>query len=470
MTKLEVLALVGSGVLVLFAAVLAVAETAFTHLGRGRAEAIDNERAKDQEANGNGDEPGLLVGLLQRRGQVLNPVLFLVLACHLAVATIVAVLAHDRWGVSAVVVALGVELVVIYVVAEAAPKTWALEHTDTAAVRVAPLVRGLAALAPLRWILRLLIGIANILVPGRGRREGPSVSEDELLALAGVAAEAGQIDASERTLIESIIAFGDTIAREVMVPRTEMVTVGEEFRVDAAIEVAIAHGFSRMPAYGEGGVDDIKGIVYAKDLMRAERDGHIEEPIAGIIYAKDLMRAERDGHTEEPIDTMLRPARLVPETKRVAELLREMQTEQFHIAIVIDEYGGTAGLVTLEDVIEELVGEIQDEFDVEEPLVEPAAGGGIRVHARMAVDEVNALLAGELPEDGDWDSVGGLLYHQLGRVPAEGESVVVNDYRLAAEKVQGRRIGRVRITPVPEDERDADEGGGGIKVENVPTR
>jgi CBS domain containing-hemolysin-like protein len=295
-----------------------------------------------------------------------------------------------------------------------------------AAVRVAPLVRGLAALAPLRWILRLLIGMANVLVPGRARREGPSVSEEELLALAGVAAEASVIEASERALIESIIAFGDTIAREVMVPRTEMVTVGEEFRVDAAIEVAIAHGFSRLPAYGDGGVDDIAGIVYVKDLLRAELDDRSEEPIAG----------------------MLREARVVPETKKVAELLREMQSEQFHIAIVVDEYGGTAGLLTLEDVIEELVGEIQDEFDVEEPLVERASGGGIRVHARMAVDEVNALLAGELPEEGDWDSMGGLVYKLLGHVPSEGESVEVEGYRLSAEKVQGRRIGRVRVTPL----------------------
>ena len=457
MSRVELLALAGSVVLVLFAAVLAVAETAFTHLGRARAEAIDNARSgktKEKEGNGSDDtdpaHAGVLVGLLERRGQVLNPILFLVLTCHLAVATIVAVVAHDRWGVEAVFVALGIELVVIYVIAEAAPKTWALEHTDSAAVRVAPLVRGLAALAPLRWVLRLLIGLANMLVPGRARREGPSVSEDELLALAGVAAEAAVIDASERTLIESIIEFGDTIAREVMVPRTEMVSVGHDFRVDAAIEVAIAHGFSRLPAYGEGGVDDI----------------------AGIIYAKDLMRAERDGKTEEPIAAMLRPARLVPETKKVAELLREMQTEQFHIAIVIDEYGGTAGLVTLEDVIEELVGEIQDEFDVEEPLVEPAGRGGIRVHARMAVDEVNALLQGELPEDGDWDSVGGLVYHLLGHVPAEGEAVEVEGYRLAAEKVQGRRIGRVRVTPLPPEEqhRRDDEGGPWIKVENVPTR
>ena len=461
MSTMEIVALAGSVVLLLFSAVLAVAETAFTHLGRARAEAIDNARSgktkdknRDDDGNGNSADDtdpahaGVLVGLLARRGQVLNPVLFLVLVCHLSIATIVAVVAYEHWGRSAVLVALGIELVVLYVAAEAAPKTWALQNADVAAVRVAPLVRALAALAPLRWILRLLIGLANLLVPGKARKEGPSVSEDELLALAGVAAEASVIEPSERALIESIIEFGDTIAREVMVPRTEMVTVGDDFRVDAAIEVAIAHGFSRLPAYGQGGIDDI----------------------TGIVYAKDLMRAERDGHSEEPIRDLLRPARVVPETKRVAELLREMQSEQFHIAIVIDEYGGTAGLVTLEDVIEELVGEIQDEFDVEEPLVEPASGGGIRVHARMAVDEVNALLDGELPEDGDWDSVGGLVYHLLGHVPAEGESVDVEGYRLSAEKVQGRRIGRVRVTPRSESTGPADDGGGGIGIDWVPTR
>ncbi len=460
MSTTELLALAGSVVLVVLAAVLAVAETAFTHLGRARAAAIDNARSgrtkdKSRDEDGGVDattedrdpaHAGVLVGLLERRSQILNPILFLVLMCHLAVATIVAVVAYDHWGLTGVLVALGIELVVIYVVAEAAPKTWALERTDVAAVRVAPVVRGVAAIAPLRWVLGILIGLANLLVPGRSRKDGPSVSEDELLALAGVAEEAAVIEASERALIESIIAFGDTIAREVMVPRTEMVTVGEDFRVDTAIEVAIAHGFSRLPAYGDGGVDEI----------------------TGIAYAKDLMRAERDGVTEEPIAAMLRPARVVPETKKVAELLREMQTEQFHIAIVIDEYGGTAGLVTLEDVIEELVGEIQDEFDVEDPMVEPASGGGIRVHARMAVDEVNALLGADLPEEGDWDSVGGLVYHLLGRVPAEGESVEVEGFRLSAEKVQGRRIGRVRIIPRPGPSGPTDEGG--VDVDWVPSR
>ena len=433
MSRIEILALVGSGVLVLFAAVLAVAETAFTHLGRARAEAIDNARS-GKSKDGNGDDEtdpahaGVLVDLLARRGQVLNPVLFLVLVCHLAVATIVAVVVARPVGASAVLIALGIELVVIYVVAEAAPKTWALRaHRPRrgagGAAGARPGRPGAAALGPAPAHRP-----GQPPPPGQGRREGPSVSEEELLALAGRGRTRRRSSRPrERALIESIIDFGDTIVREVMVPRTDMVTVGEDFRVAAAMEVAIAHGFSRLPAYGDGGVDDIIGVVYAKDLMRAERDGHTEEPIADV----------------------LRPARLVPETKRVAELLREMQAEQFHIAIVVDEYGGTAGLVTLEDLIEELVGEILDEFDVEEPLVEPPPTAAIRVNARMAVDEVNALLEGELPEDGDWDTVGGLVFHLLGHVPAEGEAVEVEGHRLSAEKVQGRRIGRVRITPRP---------------------
>jgi CBS domain containing-hemolysin-like protein len=325
-----------------------------------------------------------------------------------------------------VVAALAVETAVIFVVAEAMPKTYALQHTGRAAQRLAPLVRALALFPPVRWVTRLLIGISNVLLPGKGRREGPSVSEEELLALAGAAAEEEVIEVEERALIESIIEFGDTVAREVMVPRPDMVTVGSDFRIEAAMEVAMLHGFSRLPAYREG-VDDIVGIVYAKDLMKAERDGHLVDEVS----------------------TILRPAKFVPETKKVPSLLKEMQAEKFHIAIVVDEYGGTAGLVTLEDLIEELVGEIYDEFDVEEPMIEPLAGGAVRVNARMPIDEVNDLLTCDLPE-GDWDTVGGFFFSQLGRVPKEGETVEFDDHQLRAERVQGRRIGRVRITPVGE--------------------
>jgi CBS domain containing-hemolysin-like protein len=169
------------------------------------------------------------------------------------------------------------------------------------------------------------------------------------------------------------------------------------------------------------------------------------------------MRAERDEAETEEVSTVLRPAVYVPETKRVPDLLRQMQDERFHIAIVIDEYGGTAGMVTLEDLIEELVGEIRDEFDVEEPMVEPLPNGGVRVNARMPIDEVNDLLRLTVPE-GDWDTVGGFLYSQLGRVPAEGETVEFDGHELRAEKVQARRIGRVRITPVAPKGSDSADG------------
>jgi CBS domain containing-hemolysin-like protein len=402
--------------LVVSAAVLALAETALTHLGRARATALAEEGRRGA---------GTLVRLLAQRERVLNPVLLLLLTCHLGAATIVAVMADHRYGASGVVSAFVIELVVIFVLAEAVPKIYALLETDKSATLVAPLVQGLALFFPLRWVTRLLIGMANVIIPGRGRKSGPTVSEEELLALAGVAAEADVIDVEERALIESIIEFGDTVVREVMVPRPDMVTVGADFRVVDAMEVAILNGYSRLPASGEG-IDDIVGIVYAKDLMRAERD-------------------EKE---DVPVSELLRPARFVPETKRVSQLLREMQAEQFHMAIVVDEYGGTAGLATLEDLIEELVGEIIDEFDVEDPMIEPLANGEVRVNARLNVDEANDLLGLELPE-GDWDTIGGLMFGLLGHVPVEGETVDVDGHQLRAERVQGRRIGRVRISRLP---------------------
>jgi CBS domain containing-hemolysin-like protein len=200
-----------------------------------------------------------------------------------------------------------------------------------------------------------------------------------------------------------------------------MVTVTADFRVADAMEVAILNGYSRIPVCGDG-IDDI----------------------VGVVHAKDLMRAERDDHEDRPVSELARAASFVPETKGVAGLLREMQQQRFHMAIVIDEYGGTAGLVTLEDIIEELLGEIVDEFDVEDAMIEPLPGGDYRVNARMALDEVNDLLRAHLPE-GDWDTIGGLLLAQLGHVPTEGESVEVDGWQLTAQRVVGRRIGRVRV-------------------------
>ncbi|MGH9274310.1 MAG: hemolysin family protein [Acidimicrobiales bacterium] len=398
-------------VLFLLSILLAVAETALTRVSKAKAQALADAAGKRGE---------VLLSLVEHQ-EWLNPTLLIVLATQLVQSTVLGVLASRLFGAWGVVGATILNVTLFFVVAEVAPKTWAIQHTDRAALTSARPIKALANWGPLKLLSRVLIGLTHVLLPGKGLKRGPYTSEEELLAVADLAVEDAVIEAEERELIESVIELGDTVVREVMVPRTDMVTVTADFRVADAMEVVLLNGFSRIPACGEG-IDDIVGIVHAKDLMRAERDGHEDRTVAELA----------------------RPAHFVPETKGVASLLREMQVERFHMAIAVDEYGGTAGLITLEDIIEELLGEIVDEFDVEDPMIEPLPGGDVQVNARMALDEVNDLIHAQLPE-GDWDTIGGLLLSELGHVPAEGESVEVGGWQLTAQRVQGRRIGRVRL-------------------------
>jgi putative hemolysin len=413
----DIVLLVVVGFLVVLASFLALAETGLTRIGRVRAVALAEETGRRSARS--------LVKLVEHSERTLPPVLFLVLLCHLVAATLVGVVAAHLFGPLGVAAATAFEVIVIFVVAEAVPKTWAIQHADRAAMISAPFISLLVRFPPLRWLTRGLIALSNLILPGRGIKQGPYVSEQELLALADTAMEEEVIEREERALIHSIIDFGDTLVREVMVPRPDMASVESTARISDALEVAITSGFSRIPVYGQG-VDDIVGTVFVKDLVRAEREGRGDEPVA----------------------TIARPGHFVPETKRVSELLREMQARKFHQAVVVDEYGGTAGLVTMEDLLEELVGEIVDEYDIEEPAIERLPNGDVRVTARMPIDEVNELIRAELPE-GDWDTVGGLVYSLLGHVPNEGESVEYDGRHLTAEKVEGQRIGRVRISPLP---------------------
>ena len=424
MTTTDVVLLAAIGGLLLLAIALAVAETALTRTSRIRAIALQEEGRRGA---------GVLVGLVEHPERFLNGVLLTVLivqTLQASLATIVGV--HLFGAVWGAVAAVFFNVVLTYVIAEAAPKTWALQHTDRAALATAPFVRLLIAFPPLGLLARVLIALSNVILPGKGLKRGPFVSEEELLAPVDVATEDEVIEREERALIRSIIEFGDTVVREVMVPRPDMVAVEGRDKVSDVLEVAIQAGYSRLPVYDQG-IDDIIGIVYTKDLMRAVQHGN------------------GDGNGDQAVRELARDARFVPETKRVSELMREMQREKVHMVIVVDEYGGTAGLATLEDLIEELVGEIVDEFDVEEPNVEALPGGVVRVNARMPVDEVNELLQAEFPE-GDWDTIGGYVFNLLGHIPTEGESAEVDGFRLVAEKVQGRRIGRVRILRVPRAE------------------
>jgi putative hemolysin len=422
MSNGDAILLVVVGFLILAAAFLAMAETGLTRLSRVKALALEEEGRRHATT---------LVKLVEHSERTLPPVLFLVLLCHLVAATLVGVVAAHVFGALGVAVATAFEVVVIFVVAEAVPKTWAIQHAERAALLSAPFINLLVKIAPLQWLTRGLISLSNLILPGRGLKEGPYVSELELLALADTAMEEEVIEREERALIHSIIDFGDTLVREVMVPRPDMVVVEATGRITDVLEVAITAGYSRIPVYGQN-IDDI----------------------VGVVFVKDLVHAEREGHGDQPVSTIARQAYFVPETKRVSLLMREMQAHKFHLAIVVDEYGGTAGLVSLEDLLEELVGEIVDEYDVEEPPVEQLPDGEVRVTARMPIDEVNELVDADLPE-GDWDTVGGLLYSLLGHVPAEGESVLCDGRRLTAERVEGRRIGRVRISPLPPEETPA---------------
>ncbi len=415
LTSADIAMAVAIVVLISISILTAVAETALVRISRAKASALADEGRPGGAA---------LAYLVAQPERWLNALLLVVLICQIVQASLTGVLAGNLFGGWGVIIATGLNVSIMYVLAETAPKTWAIQHTERAALGAARPVKWLADFAPLRGLAKFFIVITNVILPGKGLKEGPYVSEEELLAVAAEAHESAAIDKDERQLIESIIEFGDTVAREVMVPRPDMVTVNHDFRVADVMEVVILNGYSRIPVLGEG-IDDV----------------------IGLVYAKDLMRAERDGREDEPVSNFARPARAVPETKSVAELLREMQADQFHMAVVIDEYGGTAGVVTLEDLIEELVGEIVDEFDTEDARFEHVPSGGMRIAGNLSIDDANDLLTCDLPE-GDFDTVSGLVLQELGRMAVSGDAIEVPGARLTVERVQGRRIMRVRIEEI----------------------
>jgi putative hemolysin len=424
------LLLAGSGV-------LAMSETSLVRMNKIKAKALVDERRRGARQ---------LARLVENPANFLNPILLLVLICQLVSATLVGLVAEHLLGGLGVIFGAVFEVVVIFVFFEAVPKNWAVLNEDRAALLSAPLISALLRFPPIRWLSSLLIGLANWIIgapdPDDDAFPQTFITDSELKAMADVAHEEKVIEKEERTFIHSVIDFGDTVTREVMVPRPDMRTIEADASVEAALEAALAAGFSRIPVEQDG-IDDIIGVAYAKDLVRAERAGKADQPV---------------------LESM-REAVFVPESKEVSALLRDMREKKFHMAIVVDEYGGTAGLVTLEDLLEELVGDITDEFDVDEPGVERLDDGSVVVDGGYSVDDAGELLDADLPT-GSWDTVGGLILDRLGRVPDPGDSVEVDGFRLTALNVRGRRIGRVRIDPTaPPDggegsERDAIAHGG----------
>ena len=343
-------------------------------------------------------------------------------AVVLATAALVQLLGN---GWHTYLIALLAMAAVLYIVAGIWPVSLGRQYdrqiAGAAASVLTPVVR---ALGPLP---RLLITVGNLLTPGRGSREGGSASEEELRGLVDLLEESQVIEPGEREMIHSVFELGDTIVREVMVPRTDIVFVEHDKTVRPALSLALRSGFSRIPVVGEN-KDDVIGIAYLKDLVARSR----EHP---------------DAEAVERVDSAMRAATFVPESKPADDLLREMQARRNHLVIVIDEYGGTAGLVTIEDILEEIVGEITDEYDDNErPPVERLSGDSARVTARLPVTELGVLFGVSL-EDEDVETVAGLLAHALGRVPIAGSTASVSGLRLTAENLAGRRnkIGTVLV-------------------------
>jgi CBS domain containing-hemolysin-like protein len=386
-----------------------------------------------------------LLAVVAERPRHINLLLLLRLGCELAATVLVSVAFMsiiDSNAVAGLVAALSM-IVVSYVLVGVGPRTLGRQHPYSVGLVAAGIVRALGSvLGPLS---RLLIVVGNAITPGRGFREGPFSSEVELRELVDMAQESGVVDAGEREMIHSVFELRGTIAREVMVPRTEMVWIEQAKSVRQALALSLRTGYTRLPVIGES-VDEIVGVVNLKDLVKATMDS----PVNG--------RGEGRG-----VGEVMGEATFVPDSKRLDDLLREMQLSRNHMAIAVDEYGGTAGLLTIEDILEEIVGEITDESDTDDrPPVEHLDDGAVRVSSRLPVEDLGELFGVEL-DDTDVETVGGLLAQRLGRVPLPGTEAEIAGLNMRAEGGKDGR-GRMRITSVvvrgvPANEMEGSERG-----------
>ncbi len=413
--------LVVAAVLVFFAGLFSAADAALAGFSHARAEELVTEARPGSRK---------LLRILDDASRYLNTALLLRLLCEIGAIVIVTLWVTERfdnaWWATLVVTISGM-LLVSFVVIGVAPRTVGRQHDlSVALISAGPLVFVTRILGPLP---QLLIVLGNAITPGRGFRAGPFSSETELRELVDMAEASAVIESGERKMIHSVFELGDTIAREVMVPRNDVVYIEHYKNLRQTMSLFLRSGYSRIPVIGEN-LDDVRGMAYLKDVVRRD----FEAP---------------DVETTQRVEEVMRPVHYVPDSKPVDELMSEMQSMRQHVAVVVDEYGGTAGLVTIEDVLEEIVGEITDEYDEDSAEFETLEDGSARVVSRYPIDDLVDLF-GIHVFDEDVDSVGGLLAKHLGRVPIPGASVEVHGLRFEAERASGRRhkLGTVLIRRV----------------------
>lgn len=422
--------LIAALVAVFIGFLLASAEAAFNRIGRGQAEEYLEDGRRGSQA---------LIWVLEDTGSSLMVLTFLRVISEATAAVLVTMAVsdwlHAFWA--RLFTAIAIMAVFSFVLVGVSPRTWGRQHAGSVALMSAPAVRWFATV--LGPVARGLVTIGNAVTPGRGYRDGPFDSEAELRELVDMASESDLIEADERKMIHSVFELGDTVAREVMVPRIDMVVIDAGKTMRQALSLFLRSGFSRVPVV-DGNPDDVVGVAYLKDVV-------------------DRITTS-DANQGAPVTDVAREAVFVPDSKPADELLKEMQAGRRHFAIVVDEYGGTSGIVTLEDILEEVVGEIDDEFDRVSPTVQELDDGMTRVPARMSVDDFAELFDVDI-EDDDVDTVGGLLTKLCGRVPLPGATGTIEGVTLTAERMAGRRHQLASIVvdrlPVRPHERDAPE-------------
>lgn len=398
-------------VLLIILIFLALAEMGLSRMTKPKAAAMAEGGARQGRA---------LQELVGEPENWINPLLLSVNVCQTVQATLTGVVAARAFGAIGVLIGVVLNVVVFFVLAEAVPKTYAILYPERAALRTARGLRMLVRFPPLRMVSGWLISLTNVIVRGKGLEKGPFVSEQELLGIVEAAVSDEVIEEEERDLIESIIEFGDTVAREVMVPLPDMVTVPRSANLSDVVDIAIEHGYSRIPVIGD------------------------DDDVMGVAFMKDLVRQERAGNGAAPVVEHMRSVVVIPENKPVSRLMREMQEQKFHLAVVADEYGSIAGLITLEDCLEELVGEITDEYDTDRTQIEHLRDGQYLIDGSTSVSDVNEELDIDIPDE-EWDSIGGFVFGTLEHVPVIGESIDYDGWKFTVVEVSGRRIRKVRV-------------------------
>ena len=416
-------------VLIFLSALFPSAQTAFFSTNRIRSRNLQEEGEKKAD---------LVLFMLDNQNKLISALLVGNNIVNIGSSALATKMATEAFGNAGVGIATGIMTLLVLVFGEVIPKNLAAAHAETWAMFIAPFIRLVSfVLTPVVFLLTKLSDFV-VHFSKSDDEEDPTITEDEFKILVNVGQEEGVLDESESEMINSIFEFDETVVKAIMVPRIDIVAVDVEDSINEALRIIVDGGHSRIPAYEES-IDNIVGILYAKDIF-----AHLDADF-------DTMKVKE----------LLRPAYYIPETKKVSDLLNELRLKKVHMAIILDEYGGTNGLVTIEDLIEEIIGDIQDEYDVEDDLIVMHGEDHLVADARAPIGDVedafDVELDEEILEDSEADTIGGLAFEHLGGIPAVGDEVTVGRFLIRIVDVSGRRISKVEILLLPPEEEETEE-------------